>query len=536
MSSHINIENMRESVERETVERGGVARASAEKRREYLQHLDKVTTSFFFTNFPEDASSEVLWKLFLKFGRVGEVYIPKKLDKRGRRFGFVKFKEVGDVEELSERLRDVWLGSFKLLVNLSRFARPDSRAVPNQADSDGLALQSKDPAKGKSFIIALLSGGSRQKPMVMKVPVNEELCKELQGSVVGKLAREKDVKRIQTTLYMEGFQSVSVTNMGGDMVLLRSPVMGDVDRLLRSKNECLHYYFSELKPWNPGLLAVQREVWIQIYGIPLHIWGENFFKQVGSSLGTFMDFDEVTARMARFDVARVKILTSTWAFIDVELKVEVEGVYFDLWVVEERGSHRSVVVMGDDGEDEGSRVVPSEEEDGFSVGGADSGEDKKSGDEADRDVRAVSQHGGRIEGKKVQEMCTQETQKRKDALTVVKSTYVSNSQKDSPSVPFGDVGNEVAGVRQIVKRNVLAVLDKGEVREKSGSGGAQGGKEIGKVGLVDSRPDPPIDPTNEDVGFLESNQSEAQEDLQMNGPFVPNLVMTGCLGEVEESR
>jgi hypothetical protein len=60
MSSHINIENMRESVERETVERGGVARASAEKRREYLQHLDKVTTSFFFTNFPEDALSEVL--------------------------------------------------------------------------------------------------------------------------------------------------------------------------------------------------------------------------------------------------------------------------------------------------------------------------------------------------------------------------------------------------------------------------------------------------------------------------------------------
>jgi hypothetical protein len=58
------------------------------------------------------------------------------------------------------------------------------------------------------------------------------------------------------------------------MAILRSLIVGDVDRLLRSKNEWLKYYFSELKPWNPGLLAVQREVWIQMYGIPLHIWGD----------------------------------------------------------------------------------------------------------------------------------------------------------------------------------------------------------------------------------------------------------------------
>jgi hypothetical protein len=122
-------------------------------------------------------------------------------------------------------------------------------------------------------------------------------------------------------------------------------VEGDVARLMRSKNECLQYYFSEIKPWNPGLLAVQREVWIQIYEIPLHIWGENLFKMVGKSLGTFLDFDMETASMARFDVARLKILTTTWAFIDVAIKVEVEGVVFDLWVVEERGRNRSVVVM-----------------------------------------------------------------------------------------------------------------------------------------------------------------------------------------------
>jgi hypothetical protein len=75
---------MRESVERESLGKRGNSRYSKGKSIDFLQHLDNTTTSFFFTNFPEDALSEELWRLFLKFGRVWEVYIPKKVDKRGR--------------------------------------------------------------------------------------------------------------------------------------------------------------------------------------------------------------------------------------------------------------------------------------------------------------------------------------------------------------------------------------------------------------------------------------------------------------------
>jgi hypothetical protein len=53
-------------------------------------------------------------KLFLKYGRVAEVYIPKKVDRQGRRFGFVKFLEVSDEDALGDNLREVWMGSFKL--------------------------------------------------------------------------------------------------------------------------------------------------------------------------------------------------------------------------------------------------------------------------------------------------------------------------------------------------------------------------------------------------------------------------------------
>ncbi|MCI71192.1 LRR receptor-like kinase, partial [Trifolium medium] len=53
-----------------------------------------------------------------------------------------------------------------------------------------------------------------------------------------------------------------------------------------------------------------RETWVKVYGIHLHVWGENLFKAIGSKYGEFLDFDNNTASRAKLDVARIKISTS----------------------------------------------------------------------------------------------------------------------------------------------------------------------------------------------------------------------------------
>ncbi|MCI24899.1 RNA-binding protein 25-like, partial [Trifolium medium] len=120
---------MRERVERET-ERGTRGRSrgfSKQKHHGYIHRVDQDCISFFISNFPEDCSSEDLWEEFARFGRVADVFIPKKVDKWGRRFGFVKYKEVKEMEVLLSSLQDVWIGSFKLRVNKSRFVRNEER-------------------------------------------------------------------------------------------------------------------------------------------------------------------------------------------------------------------------------------------------------------------------------------------------------------------------------------------------------------------------------------------------------------------------
>ncbi|MFS7929957.1 putative RNA-binding domain superfamily [Helianthus anomalus] len=45
-----------------------------------------------------------------------------KRDKNGFRFGFVSFKGVKDVANMEKNMKNVWMGSFKLFINIARFA------------------------------------------------------------------------------------------------------------------------------------------------------------------------------------------------------------------------------------------------------------------------------------------------------------------------------------------------------------------------------------------------------------------------------
>jgi hypothetical protein len=175
-------------------------------------------------------------------------------------------------------------------------------------------------------------------------------------------------------------------------------------------------------------------VWIQDYGIPLHVWGDSFFKLVGSKLGVFLDFDYETASMARFDIARLKILTSSWAIVDTVIKVEVDGSSFNIWAVEERSNQRSAVVVGDGVEEEGSVAVPSEVSgevaDGYVAGVDNSGEDDSSGSENDGDVRIQIQHGEGIEKEGGGTKCVQVPKGDNCLLTCAKSTNICDTQRD----------------------------------------------------------------------------------------------------------
>lgn len=95
------------------------------------QHVNwrdrKDITTFYFTRFPDQTSEKELWAQFKQWGEVREVFISKKRNKAGRRYGFVRFKGVQDERRLERDLDNIIFGGLKMYVNAPRYGRGKER-------------------------------------------------------------------------------------------------------------------------------------------------------------------------------------------------------------------------------------------------------------------------------------------------------------------------------------------------------------------------------------------------------------------------
>jgi RNA recognition motif-containing protein len=132
----------------------GKAGDGGSRPRGYLHRLEQQATTFLFSNFPNGIKGVDLWHRFGRFGKVGDVYIPKRVDKQGRRFGFVKYREVTDATELLRSISDIWFGSFKLRVNRSKFGKYHKPHV-NEPQPGVVRSKHNFIQKGRSFKGAL---------------------------------------------------------------------------------------------------------------------------------------------------------------------------------------------------------------------------------------------------------------------------------------------------------------------------------------------------------------------------------------------
>lgn len=64
------------------------------------------------------------------WGKVMDMYIPPKRDKKGQKFGFVKFRDVGNATAFEEKMQIIQLGDKILGVNLSHYNRDFFRRFP----------------------------------------------------------------------------------------------------------------------------------------------------------------------------------------------------------------------------------------------------------------------------------------------------------------------------------------------------------------------------------------------------------------------
>ncbi|GKD63486.1 RNA-directed DNA polymerase, eukaryota, partial [Tanacetum coccineum] len=101
----------------------------------------RISKSIFVTNFPDNLGSKELWKV----------------SKAGKRFAFVRFIRVNDLDCLVGNLCKIWIGRFHLHANVARFEhanKPVKPSGPSQSNTHGTFGSFVSAARDFSPLIA----------------------------------------------------------------------------------------------------------------------------------------------------------------------------------------------------------------------------------------------------------------------------------------------------------------------------------------------------------------------------------------------
>lgn len=112
--------------------------------RGFLQRL----TSYYLCSYPPDWGRKALWYKFAEFGRVGDVFVPNRRDKRGQKFGFVRFEGVKDVKALEAALDGLRFGDFDIRVRLALNTGHRGYVSGNQKQYGGNQQRNNGERKG----------------------------------------------------------------------------------------------------------------------------------------------------------------------------------------------------------------------------------------------------------------------------------------------------------------------------------------------------------------------------------------------------
>ncbi|GJX56953.1 RNA-directed DNA polymerase, eukaryota [Tanacetum coccineum] len=293
-----------------------------------------ISHSVFVTNFPKSVTSRVLWEKCQVYGTVVDVFIPNKLSKAGKRFAFVRFIKVFNLDRLVANLCTLWIGSYHLFANHVRFDRPPKSSVPK---SDFPPLNGANKAQGTmNNYKANVSAGSFvsvvngvDNPLISPSPalvlddgcINE--C-DFSKCTMGRVKDLNSVANLKVVLAEEGFEDVTPFYLGGRWVMFECNTVKVKRNLMNHTGFCS--WFHDILEVPQDFVSDERVVWVDIEGIPLYAWKRETFKKIGKKWGETVDIEDSSD--STFGRKRLCIITKHPTSILETFKIIVKGRVF----------------------------------------------------------------------------------------------------------------------------------------------------------------------------------------------------------------
>ncbi|KAJ0759799.1 putative RNA recognition motif domain, nucleotide-binding alpha-beta plait domain superfamily [Helianthus annuus] len=329
-------------------------------------------TKYFVTNLPQGCTPWEVSEFVKVFGEVYGVYIARKKDKVGNRFGFISFKDVRDAKELEKVLNGTKMGNSKLRVNIAKFAAENSgmcggsvqdkgkgvskehNGIAQQVSGLGQAFgnqgggrlfcdlfKKESDSKGSSSRMDGCSG-SASGNRVLVVPDRTSAFKDSFGvSVVGRTVDLETLVDFDKLLRIAKVPYSRIQYLGG-LSLLISFVDEAAAKCFLENRDVWGPWFTKVEVWKGQTLPMERVAWLRLVGIPLQLLDIDVFSLIGGLFGKVLHYpksldDDLDLSLVRVGVlageaSRIKeVISLSWKNKSFRILVEEE---LDAWVLD----------------------------------------------------------------------------------------------------------------------------------------------------------------------------------------------------------
>ncbi|KAK8674637.1 hypothetical protein V6N13_032746 [Hibiscus sabdariffa] len=275
-----------------------------------------------FLVFVGNLSPKVHWrhlkKLFQRFGQVLDVFIPKKTDLYGSKFGFVRFSTLREAETTAYMFGGAWVVDRRIRVNLARYRsrsnywrRKHSHGIPQEKAHQNDNKFDNVPATGKTG-----EGGYPKEADV-----------ESSSKLLGMSLDEKPVDEAKT--HKEALRRIHGHVEEKSLWKLSKSLIGTM--ALDCNTEEVK---RRLHNWGLAFKIPDRTTWVEVVGIPLHCWNYLTFKRIAECWSSLVALGENLNQIQGYEKMALLISTSQMKKIEEVMEIEVGNEVYSVRVFE----------------------------------------------------------------------------------------------------------------------------------------------------------------------------------------------------------
>ncbi|KAJ0575090.1 putative RNA-directed DNA polymerase [Helianthus annuus] len=325
---------------------------TGDHRKSIPVHIQKRLTKLFVSNLPDQCSGNDIAGVVRRHAEIYDIYIARKRDKKGNRFGFVSVLDVKNTGELVKTLSNIRMGDFKLSFNVARFTleegeindRQSERPVPTRITGaagtfPGMKKLNDSNLVGmRTFKEAMLGRNNEVKEEKILL-IQEDFKVNDHGFGKAVIAVMKDFKALKEagdTIRDLTEGTGVVQYVGGRFIMVSFNSSEEMDRfclLASEKGE----KFQSVEKWIGQTLPFERLAWLRIQGIPLHLLENEVINGIGGKFGKVIKGGQHGIWDSDLSYDYVGVLVSEGKRIQEEVIIQWKGRRYRVWVEEQIG-------------------------------------------------------------------------------------------------------------------------------------------------------------------------------------------------------